>query len=387
MLSESLQELLSAYVDGELSPTEYERVMAALRESEIARDYVNSLRGISTQLKTLPKIPCPAQLTSTILRDQQKKQLRSRVTRRYSYAAAIAAAALVGVGVWWYLTSQPQNNSPAPFNPNTIARNNTPPQPSGMLPPIPPRRHLEWAEVEPFYNSLTLTALDQWSKLSDSLEGSVAWLSEADAIREGRFLESQATILTSPVKETSHTFKTVESSLPLYINPTEFSLKSVQSRIEKKGTFVLDITTRNPSRTLSRLLETAKLPITLDEDLKTRQAKNTLGTTMIYLENLTPEQLSVWLSALQLADYWNVPEYRTDGTCKSLLLYSLDTAGYPQIARSLGVSAWSGKAQKDVKAVAVNYVPTRKAGSLGEVVKQFSGPKRDGLTLVVMIRN
>ncbi|HQR41842.1 MAG TPA: zf-HC2 domain-containing protein, partial [Gemmatales bacterium] len=68
MLSESLQELLSAYVDGELSPTEYERVMAALRESEIARDYVNSLRGISTQLKTLPKIPCPAQLTSTILR-------------------------------------------------------------------------------------------------------------------------------------------------------------------------------------------------------------------------------------------------------------------------------------------------------------------------------
>ena len=82
MLSESLQELLSAYVDGELSPTEYERVMAALRESEIARNYVNSLRSMSGQLKTLPKIACPANLTSVVLREQQKKQLNARSLRR-----------------------------------------------------------------------------------------------------------------------------------------------------------------------------------------------------------------------------------------------------------------------------------------------------------------
>jgi hypothetical protein len=384
MLSESLQELLSAYVDGELGPTEYERVMAALRESEIARNYVNNLRDMSGQLKTLPKLTCPPKLTGAVLREQQKKQLKSRSIRRYGYAAALAAAVLVGIGVWMYLTTLPQPNI-APIN-NNVALNNNP-QPTSPLPPIVLRRHLEWAELQPFYHTLTMALGEQWSRWNDRYENTLAWVSEADAIREGRFLESRGSLLTSPVKETSHTFKTVESSLPLYIAPTEFSLPTVQGRLAKQGTFVLDITTRNPSRTLSRLLETAKLPITLDEEVKTRQAKNTLGTTMIYLENLTPEQLSAWLSALQLADYWNVPEYRTDGTCKSLLLYSLDAGGYGQLARSLGVSAWSGKAQKDVKAVAVNYVPTRKPGTLGEVVKQFSGPKKDGLTLVVMIRN
>ncbi|HMO36618.1 MAG TPA: zf-HC2 domain-containing protein, partial [Gemmatales bacterium] len=102
---------MSAYVDGELSPTEYDRVLAALRESALARDYVQSLRTMQARLKTLPKVTCPPQVTADIFK-QQNNRLRSVRYQRLAWGIGLAASLLIGLGVTWqYLGNQQVQNT------------------------------------------------------------------------------------------------------------------------------------------------------------------------------------------------------------------------------------------------------------------------------------
>ncbi len=141
MLSESLQELLSAYVDGELAPAEYERVMSTLRDSQLARDYVTQLRGLSQQIKTLPAEVCPTQVTTRFLQNTKRRQVQIR-NRRLAYVGALAAALLISFGTWWYLNQNIPANLPI-LNNNNLANNTTTiPQPVTTAPeniPTKPR--------------------------------------------------------------------------------------------------------------------------------------------------------------------------------------------------------------------------------------------------------
>lgn len=393
MLSENLQELLSAYVDGELSPTEYERVMAALRESEIARQYVNSLRTMSTQLKVMPTYPCPPEIAQNILKSRQKARTQSSYAR-LSWGIGLAAAVLIGLGTWWYLTSQPGNVMPV-INNNNIARNDhVVPVPTNPIPHIPARPQWDLARLTLLLQAAMTSANDSLDAIQDRLANSVVWLTEADAVREGRFLESQASLLTSPVQQTGTVFKSIEATLPLHIAPAEFQFAAMQTRLQKKGAFVLDITTKNASKTLARLMETTKLPLVVDDEVKQNVARKQPATVMLYIDNITVEQLNTWLTGMQSADYWNVPEYRTDGTCKSLLLYHLEPAGYAQVARSLGLTTgkWlENKAgTKPAPALALTYQANRKPTTLSKDAQQtianLKGPGKDSITLVVMLR-
>lgn len=391
MLSESLQELLSAYVDGELSPTEYDRVMAALRESSIARDYVNSLRSMHTQLKAIPKVTCPSALTTNVLKRQKASQVRIR-SNRLAWGAGIAASMLIGVLLWWYLSSLP-NGNPVVNKPVDLAKHQPKaPAPLSTTPMRPHRPTIEMADVAPLVAGITSVSKDIVSGLQSRLSESVNWLAEADTLREGRFLESQPTLLTSPVKQSGKLFKTVETTLPLQITPSELSLSEVQNRLQKKGAFVLDISARNSSKALHRIIETAGLPIAVDDEVKQKLNGKASLTTMLYIDRITEEQLTTWLKKLQLADYWNVPEFRTDGVCRSLLLYPLEANGQEQVVRSFGLSKWSAqKPEKDAKAgIALLYQPNRKTTTLQkETFKQIcylQGPSKDKLSLVIMIR-
>ncbi len=391
MLSESLQELLSAYVDGELSPTEYDRVMAALRESSIARDYVNSLRSMHTQLKAIPKVTCPSALTTNVLKRQKASQVRA-LSNRLAWGAGIAASMLIGVLLWWYLSSLP-NGIPVVNKPVDLAKHQPKaPAPLSTTPMRPHRSTIEMADVAPLVAGITSVSKDIVSGLQSRLSESVNWLAEADTLREGRFLESQPTLLTSPVKQSGKLFKTVETTLPLQITPSELSLSEVQNRIQKKGAFVLDISARNSSKALHRIIETAGLPIAVDDEVKQKLNGKASPTTMLYIDRITEEQLTTWLKKLQLADYWNVPEFRTDGVCRSLLLYPLEANGQEQVVRSFGLSKWSAqKPEKDAKAgIALLYQPNRKTTTLQkETFKQIcylQGPSKDKLSLVIMIR-
>ena len=396
MLSESLQELLSAYVDGELSPTEYERVMSALRDSAIARDYVTELRSMSKQLKSLPALHCPPQFTMRFLQERKQQQLKTR-NRRFGMIAAIAASLLIGVGVWWYV-NQSGPSTLHVIGKDDLAKNTVEKDRNINRGPelVPDKPKFDMANYAFLAQEALAATYDELELLQDRLSQSVAWLAQAESIREGKFQENQSTLLTGPVKS-GNAFKTLETPLPLFMTPSDFKLSSLQSRWAKKGLFVLDLSSKDTVKTLRRLIDAgqeAKVSLVIDDEVKQRLAKQLPATFMVYLENVTEEQITAWLKSFENADYWQSTEFRNDATCLSMLLYPLDAQGRSLVARSLGLApeqlAQPVSTTVASKAVALSYYSYRLPNSLSDEARKtiatFKGPMKDRLSLVVMVR-
>ena len=67
MKSVNVRELLTAAVDGELTPAERKAAQRLLRESEAARVLFAQLKADAARLKKLPRIPAPADLAENVL--------------------------------------------------------------------------------------------------------------------------------------------------------------------------------------------------------------------------------------------------------------------------------------------------------------------------------
>lgn len=63
----NLRELLTAAIDGELTPAERKVARRLLRESESARILYAQLKGDSTRLKKLPRVPAPQELAENVI--------------------------------------------------------------------------------------------------------------------------------------------------------------------------------------------------------------------------------------------------------------------------------------------------------------------------------
>lgn len=110
MSEKDIQELLSAYLDGELSPEEKGAVESRLEESLEVREDFAALTEVSQQIRMLPRPCAPANFRTGILErlDRPKVSLSSGPGRTsppwMSYAArwsgAVAAGLLVMIGVW-----------------------------------------------------------------------------------------------------------------------------------------------------------------------------------------------------------------------------------------------------------------------------------------------
>lgn len=397
MLSENLQELLSAYVDGELDSKEYERVMATLRESEAARKYVAGLRSISENLKSLPGYSFPQKYTQQFL--QKQKLARGYTLRRtVGSSVAIAAGMLVAVGVWWYL-SKPETISQQPLpspSPN-IALNKDSKDVHSPLVVVEPKKPFELTPYIALAQEALAQGYDELENVNHRFTESINWLAQAESIREGKFLDHQASILTGPVKNMGSYFKTLDRPLPAMFSVADFSLDKMKSHVQLKETSVLDLSSRDNIKTLTRLLEAGKqaqLPITVDNELQLRLKKNLPSTFMIYLENLTEAQLNAFLKALETVDYWKHSELKKDSTITSMLFYPLDASGRNQVAKSLGLSEGQleqAKVSKHQAAVALSYFSFRLPQSLSENTRKatatLEGTSPDRLSLVIMVRS
>src|SRR5688500_8482264 len=67
MLSERDLQLLTAHVDGELSPRQRRHVDRLLARSEEARYVLRRLQADSRQVIDLPRVPAPADLASSVM--------------------------------------------------------------------------------------------------------------------------------------------------------------------------------------------------------------------------------------------------------------------------------------------------------------------------------
>src|SRR5689334_16286486 len=110
MLSERDRQLLTAFVDGELSPRQRRQVCRLLGRSDAARRLLRELQGDSDELKALPPPPpLGRDLSAPVLRAAARPRPQPRPAVRLRFRAwagyAAAAAVLFVVGVSAYLAS------------------------------------------------------------------------------------------------------------------------------------------------------------------------------------------------------------------------------------------------------------------------------------------
>jgi hypothetical protein len=111
MLADRYQQLLTAYVDGELSARQQRLVHRLLRRSSEARMLLAELFADASALRAIPPQPLGVDLSAAVVRAIASHQAPPRPTRRRPastgfpawVAVAVAAAVLVGLGVTSFL--------------------------------------------------------------------------------------------------------------------------------------------------------------------------------------------------------------------------------------------------------------------------------------------
>src|SRR5690348_7488081 len=162
MLAEEAAQLLTGFVDGELSPRERQKVMQLLNQSSEARELLRQLQENVHRIQKLPKHSVQPSLVQDVLQAIAQQQIPTPAPRPSApvgralwpkVAAAVAASVVIGVvGVFaWravYNPSPPVKDDPAPLakgnsekkveqRPNTTA--NPEPPPRKIPKPPPPK--------------------------------------------------------------------------------------------------------------------------------------------------------------------------------------------------------------------------------------------------------
>jgi len=398
MLSESLQELLSAYVDGELVPAEYERVMAALRDSASARDYVKHLREMSCGLKDLPKLTIPRSFSAQYLKHDRRIQ---RIRRAMRWAAVGAAAAALVTG--WTLWPPRPGPLPPPPGPGVVnvAVNGTHNTPIPVSPPVligTPKPDLTWLAA--VSNRAMAWSREELDRLGIGINDSLTYLANAAVLADARNQAKQKELLAAPAKELGNPFRSTAIELPLLVSSERFNVTEFQKRWGKKGLFQADLLCTDTLDALVRLNEACKrngVALILDEEVHQRLAKRLPAPFVVYLENIKEDTLfKVW-STLEGLDHWTDRTGGGNASCQSIEFRRPDNEECKHFARCLGIEAEklvtpsTAVNQTPQQAVVVGYHPTRLAETLSHHVRQAitsqSGPRTDSVSVLFLLRS
>ncbi len=305
MLSDRMRQLLTAYVDGELSARQREAATRLLEQSAEARVFVQHLQADSAALRRLPRRQLGQEFTQTLLNAIGDSNLRTtprskaaRLTRAPVYPAwiglASAAAVLfvVGVGSALYFYALPskqdrvivaKNDRPSPDHPfhaasgvdrnsapSTSAKNPTTPE------TVPPSTDKNDAPV------------------SEEKRPILEFTADADISMEA-----------PPIRRLEVFNELEQVKLALNLTLRELDQPRLQERLRQKlkedAAFQLDMSCPVSAKGLDRLESAFRakgVKVLIDRAALTRWQKGLKTHYAFYSEDLTPEDLAGILLAL-----------------------------------------------------------------------------------------
>jgi hypothetical protein len=348
MLLERHRQLLTAYVDGELTNRQRRYVDRLLRRSAEARSLLAQLLEDARTLGRLPQPQLPADLSGPILRTIAERRLTPRSHRpgrvtRYpawvapaaTWAAAAAVLLLLGVGSYLYFATSLVTPPHAPIA-QTEADPVVPKHRVEPVPQVASRTDTPSAKPQP--------------KSPHSPEK--APLTKAPEV--DRTPEKPAVPATPPARPNEETAFTGRLELlPTLVQdlllPAVFKIRDLDQEsgrqkllgdLRKDRAFRLELPCRHGSRALDRLQAVARAHqlglliekraqdyLKLPAQLKTSYA--------VYLENLTPEELTQLLRHLGGEDRKNTRK-PADAEFESLVVTRLTSADHKELAELLG---------------------------------------------------
>lgn len=355
-MTEREGQLLSAYLDGECSPAEVARAEELLSRSEAARQFLQQLRHQQQLLRGLKPVPVPTDVAREVVkrlrRRQRRQQERRRSVRRqwlWRAAAAVGLAFTAVLAAWLWRERQVR---PLDIE-QLLVQQTAPTAPAEGSDWLAKHRGPELAKaIAASQQAVRDLAAGAWSGLSQQAQDLAAswkqvsrqadqwWqLARQELARLGVFSETD--VLTSPMRLPALPLKRVEVQLPLWFDGVTWDTKRLLAQLQAPQIHQLDLACADVSGTFQRFLtalQQVPLTATVDPDLQAQlQQKRLTGPVVIYLENLTPEQVGKLLAVWQAAEQAVAPE----SACSSLVVLPLERSALARWAQLLGVPSAS----------------------------------------------
>jgi anti-sigma factor RsiW len=355
-MKEAWLKLLTGLIDGELAPAERQMAEKLLRQSAEARRLYAALTRQSQNLKALPKLKAPHDLTRSIgERIRRAAPARPAVLpfwRGVMPYVAAAAGLLLVVSLSWFTWSsylaqdrlaQPERTLPRvlPFRPVEVAP---------KAPETDTRLAVE--HLAQALQSATAAALKGMTESAsrtglitsqDLLQAALRQELLARAVAALGELGGPAGQATHALRELTRPFRRLDFTLPTLLTAEELSgnVPRLTSAVKSGGVFQFDLASKDPARTVESLIAAGRdkqLRFIIDAEAKAAIEKRHAAVFHIYLENLAPEGFDELILAFDRAERLAATERRS---LVSVILGRLDTEAQRQLALNLGVPASS----------------------------------------------
>ena len=311
MLSSEEQELLTAYIDGELSGPKRRLVARLLRRSDDARTLLGDLQRDSRELRAMPALSAPVDLSSRILhRIEAAPRPVLRMTRRVApkparfplyrgLAAAAAVLLLVGLGSFFlHLSDRPATN-PSLAHQQDPAENKIEPTPNGLA--QQPKQPDEKAPVAVVRHPKPSETPKLPVEEEEDNKPIVVVTPDPD--------RPDGPILTAPGRESRGVLERVELALPtfhrLHALDQPDQAKALAGQLTAPA-YRIELTARDASRGFARLRQVfadRKINLVLDPSAAKRLDKPQWRTDFgLFLENVPAADLVAILAAVGTAD-------------------------------------------------------------------------------------
>lgn len=298
MLTESEQLLITAAVDGELSPAEakaFDRLV--MSDPEAARLF-RRLKEASARLAALPKHPAPKGLTAGVMARVRPATPARKVPARPSFLPYLVAASLflaVVTGSFLFFRGQPTTDDHA-------QQQHLPPAGSSVVPDVPADEPRAVAKGGVGEDGVVKPADDSgaFAKLPPTEPAPVVVVQvpkpltaeEKELFGVGLMVESM------PLRQ-------VEPAVPLVLSGLEFDKDEPQAKLKKElardGGFRLNLFSKNTAAAAEQVQAAARAAgvHVFVEGLTARRIKEPMALPYaVYLENLTADELAAVLAGL-----------------------------------------------------------------------------------------
>lgn len=351
MLLDCDSQLLTAYVDDELTTRQRRHLEHLLRRSPEARQLLHKLQADARTLRHLPRPPLPADLSGPVLRAIAARRLAPRHRRIIKVSApppwvgplaswAAAAAVLLVLGAASYLYFASSLSQPAATE--VAQKESEPPIPA----PSPLPLHPGPAKEE-------RTQPTRRPQPRPKINRSVA-VNPPHAAKQRRDKPKAVAPKNKPTPPKPETALTerldlfqldrVPDMLPLVITVSDLEQgsprKELIAALRKDNAFRMELPCANGTKALERVQSAARrlhFGLILDKQAQERIKRKWRSNYFLYLENVTPEELTHFVRQIGKEDRRLAAKKPAETQIDRLVLTPLTTRHRKELSTLLGI--------------------------------------------------
>lgn len=352
MLLDRYRQLLTAYVDGELTSRQRRHVARLLHRSAEARQLLQKLRADARALRHLPRPPLPSDLTGPVLRTIVERRLtpgQRRVARfssatswagpLASWAAAAAVLLVLGAASYLYFAAsllQPAKTEMVEKVPDAL------PSPSETSSQDSAVASQEKPQAPPPERPLPKHDHPPAAVKSPEIVKHPEARPPANVPKDPSTPPKPETALTDRLE--MFRFDRVPDLLPVIVGVSELEQepgrKKLLAELHKDSNFRLELPCAHGSKAMERVQNAARtlhVELILDKPAQERLKLKWRTSFALYLENVTPEELAAFVRQIGAEDRKSAAKKPAEVQIDRLVLMRLTAPHRKELSTLLGV--------------------------------------------------